>query len=682
MGQALQQLQALNLQQLREQQGPKAAKAGRAAAQALYDVFKAMQGLLDAGSYLAATLQLVQSDQDKVRRRALRLFAERLAALQASLDSEDSELSARVKERRLAAAAGPALQLCQLLPGFLSATGAKAPSAMTRQAALLALEPVARMYGGQAPEQLLASLPSVLAAAADKGSAAVRASALACTATIVKALGPKIVGQLPATAEAVLAAVARAQQQVSSSAAAPAADSDVEEEQEGASAAEEAALELSSGLAAVDAMVRTLGAFVSPYLPRLLQSLLQPAVLACKAAGCSAFAAEIRAGLPAAIPARLLFQPLFGQWEHAAAVAAAGSADVSSAVALLGMVSSAASHMDSKSAAAYHEQFFAFLLTALDARQQRLLPAASPALLQLEAAAVQALVSLVMKLSEARFKPLFLRLLDWAAPASGAAGSGSGPGRVATLLACADAITARLRSVFVPYFKHLQDICIQQLTGAGSDQQQPKKKRKKGADATAAAAAAGGATEDPEAVLTGWLARMRAVRALHRCLLHDTVSFLDQDRFQALLPPLVAQLDAAAPADVLPVLAEQCAAADLEAGLRLGARTELDALRTAAVACLTQMAITGNSDTLWKPLNHQSLMVTRSGSAASRLAGLEVLAQLVAHLNEEFISLIPETIPFLAELVEDSEAVVEARAQEVVKLLEEASGEKLDQYMR
>jgi U3 small nucleolar RNA-associated protein 10 len=675
MGQALQQLQALNLQQLREQQGPKAAKAGRAAAQALYDVFKAMQGLLDAGSYLAATLQLVQSDQDKARRRALRLFAERLAALQASLDSEDSELSTRVKERRLAAAAGPALQLCQLLPGFLSATGAKAASAMTRQAALLALEPVARMYGGQAPEQVLGSLPSVLAAAADKGSAAVRASALACTATIVKALGPKIVGQLPATAEAVLAAVARVQQQVSSKAAAPAADSD--EEQEGASAAEEAALELSSGLAAVDAMVRTLGAFVSPYLPRLLQNLLQPAVLACKAAGCSAFAAEIRAGLPAAIPARLLLQPLFDQWEHAAAVAAAGSADVSSAVALLGMVSSAASHMDSKSAAAYHEQFFAFLLTALDTRQQRLLPAASPALLQLEASAVQALVALVMKLSEARFKPLFLRLLDWAAPASG-----SGPGRVATLLACADAITARLRSVFVPYFKHLQDICIQQLTGSGSDQQQPKKKRKKGADATAAAAAAGGAAEDPEAVLTGWLARMRALRALHRCLLHDTVSFLDQDRFQVLLPPLVAQLDAAAPADVLPVLAEQCAAADLEAGLRLGARTELDALRTAAVACLTQMAITGNSDTLWKPLNHQALMVTRSGSAASRLAGLEVLAQLVGHLNEEFISLIPETIPFLAELVEDSEAVVEARTQEVVKLLEEASGEKLDQYMR
>ena len=70
------------------------------------------------------------------------------------------------------------------------------------------------------------------------------------------------------------------------------------------------------------------------------------------------------------------------------------------------------------------------------------------------------------------------------------------------------------------------------------------------------------------------------------------------------------------------------------------------------------------------------------GRPAGRLAALEVVSQLVAALREEYLVLLPETIPFLAELVEDSEPAVEARAQQVVAALEEVSGEKLDQYMK
>lgn len=40
-----------------------------------------------------------------------------------------------------------------------------------------------------------------------------------------------------------------------------------------------------------------------------------------------------------------------------------------------------------------------------------------------------------------------------------------------------------------------------------------------------------------------------------------------------------------------------------------------------------------------------------------------------------------QTIPFIAELLEDTDAAVEARTQQLVALLEEISGEKLDQYM-
>ena len=75
-------------------------------------------------------------------------------------------------------------------------------------------------------------------------------------------------------------------------------------------------------------------------------------------------------------------------------------------------------------------------------------------------------------------------------------------------------------------------------------------------------------------------------------------------------------------------------------------------------------------------------MVTRSSSPSARLAGLEAAGQLASRLREEYLLLLPESLPFLSELLEDGDPRVEARAQEVVALLEELSGEKLDGYLR
>ena len=54
----------------------------------------------------------------------------------------------------------------------------------------------------------------------------------------------------------------------------------------------------------------------------------------------------------------------------------------------------------------------------------------------------------------------------------------------------------------------------------------------------------------------------------------------------------------------------------------------------------------------------------------------------MGRLSEEYLALLPETLPFLAELLEDAELAVEARAQRVVRQLEALSGESLEQYLR
>lgn len=82
---------------------------------------------------------------------------------------------------------------------------------------------------------------------------------------------------------------------------------------------------------------------------------------------------------------------------------------------LLATTAACLQHADRHTVASQADRVWAFLLRALDARQRlsvSSLPAAHAS--AAEAAAVDVLVALVLKLSEARFRPLFLRLLDWA----------------------------------------------------------------------------------------------------------------------------------------------------------------------------------------------------------------------------------------------------------------------------
>lgn len=74
-------------------------------------------------------------------------------------------------------------------------------------------------------------------------------------------------------------------------------------------------------------------------------------------------------------------------------------------------------------------------------------------------------------------------------------------------------------------------------------------------------------------------------------------------------------------------------------------------------------------------------MQTRSEKLRPRILGLKVVKFLMEHLKEEYLVLLPETIPFLGELLEDSEHIVKSLAQSVFKELESISGENLRRYL-
>ena len=107
------------------------------------------------------------------------------------------------------------------------------------------------------------------------------------------------------------------------------------------------------------------------------------------------------------------------------------------------------------------------------------------------------------------------------------------------------------------------------------------------------------------------------LRALHACFLHGGGHAADEERFKRLLPPLVRQLSAAPPPEVLPALAadapgEQQPTSVADA-MPEGASEQDHVYGRAAVEALIEMAVSAGSDTLWKPLNHQVPVPPQSG---------------------------------------------------------------------
>ena len=77
----------------------------------------------------------------------------------------------------------------------------------------------------------------------------------------------------------------------------------------------------------------------------------------------------------------------------------------------------------------------------------------------------------------------------------------------------------------------------------------------------------------------------------------------------------------------------------------------------------------------------QVLRLTRSQHSSVREAAVLCALELFSSIGEELIILLPETLPFLSELLEDGDPAVESRTRELVRKLEELSGESVQSYL-
>lgn len=249
----------------------------------------------------------------------------------------------------------------------------------------------------------------------------------------------------------------------------------------------------------------------------------------------------------------------------------------------------------------------------------------------IELCIIKALVGLIMKLSEGSFRPLFESIFTWAIR-----DEPDNYNRAITFFRLTNEVSMSLKSLFLLFSSELVDSAGPMLDKCNLS--------KSDGDSCF------GNDKVKNLYLTEFI-----LRTLHNIFLHDHQNFINTHRFDIIMQPIVDQIE------------NELVLAD-------------EGIQQLIGTCIAQLAIAASDDILWKQLNYQVLMKTRSDNPSQRIFGVKVCVEMAKKLGEDFEPLVPETIPFLSELLEDEDYKVLEACQNGVRELETTVGESLQKY--
>jgi U3 small nucleolar RNA-associated protein 10 len=158
--------------------------------------------------------------------------------------------------------------------------------------------------------------------------------------------------------------------------------------------------------------------------------------------------------------------------------------------------------------------------------------------------------------------------------------------------------------------------------------------------------------QDDEVSIELW---SRVLRTLVKCFEHDQDDFWQTpSHFSAIAPVLCAQL---AHGSSLPLAIE-------------------------LIPAIVELAAAADSQENHKELNTAILKHLRSPNASVRLAAVRCEQVLTDRLGEEWMSMLPEMLPFISELQEDDDDVVEKETHRWIVKIESVLGESLDSMLQ
>jgi U3 small nucleolar RNA-associated protein 10 len=405
----------------------------------------------------------------------------------------------------------------------------------------------------------------------------------------------------------------------------------------------------------------------------------------------AAHAAALREALPRYAPPRLLLGPLgdamraaLGDVGEENASVSDGRVSAAAAAAALRMAASCVASAGSFPPA-HRDALVSMLLRALDVRRSHPPSFDGAAIDLVEGAAAEAFVTAASSLTESAFAPTLATATEWAK--ARASDPEAARARLSALFRVASALADALRGVFTPLAAPILDLAAAALDpeadgslgSLGSLGADAKRRRKEKSSRTEIEAELSFRAE-----CDAWRTRARALGAVRRICAHDSGEIIDAARFNRLHPLVSACLSAKPPA-VKPGKGSRDTSsfsppADL-ADLPDDAALAPGGVGAEAAACVAALIAAAPDDALWKPAHRGALQATRDAAPRARRVAVAALAATTARLEEEFLTLLPESIPYLSELFEDPDEEVEGAARELTATLAELSGEDLKSLM-
>ncbi|KAM7370301.1 hypothetical protein PAMP_009861 [Pampus punctatissimus] len=498
-----------------------------------YDVLDKVNALLPTDTFITVMRGLMENRLSSVRRKAMELLNNKL---QHKTQWEEQQVTV----------------LLQLTGDLLSIVGKthgkvteEVEQAINRQTALYSLKLLCRSFGFHHQEVfvpvLLRTTEIVTSPEEEKN---VTGSALLCIAEVVSTIKALAIPQLPRLMPAVLHMLTHRKQLLTNE------------------------IYLLSAVTALQRVVETLPHFISPYLldttlqvcrlTRLVEASSSSSSSSSATAQLSVRLTSLRSTLATKLPPRVLLPTLSKCY----------SVMVDQLGALMSILKGHIAHMEKDQLNIHQSELTAFFLTALDFRVEHCQGDLEKTA-QIEGSVIDSLLVMVMKLSEVTFRPLFFKLFDWSKSEAGS------KERLLTFYRLSDCIAERLKGLFVLFagnlVKSFADV-LRQTNVSRTD---------------------GSLFDSERGAEKSHLLLQYVLDCLHKIFLYDTQRFLSKERADALLGPLVDQVENTLGGD----------------------QVYQQMVTTHLVPCVGQFSVALADDTQWKTLNYQILLKTRHTNA-------------------------------------------------------------------
>ncbi|NXL34072.1 HEAT1 protein, partial [Glaucidium brasilianum] len=558
-----------------------------------YDMLDKVNALLPTETFIPVIRGLMTNQLPSVRRKAMDLL--------------NNKVQQRTKWQK-----SQILQLLELVPELIAIVQCKRKEeeeeqAINRQTALFSLKLLCKGFGTENPMPFVPVLKTAIdLISSEKEEKNVMGSALLCIAEVTYTVKAQAIPQLPRLMPALLKTLKNKKELVSNE------------------------IYLLSAVTALLKVAETLPHFLSPYLLDCLLQVVRLEKIMAEFGPSSQISLRItslKTILATRLASRILLPAVTKCYSEVA------NTRKKCLGPLMDILKEHIVGMEKEHLIAHQAELTAFFMKALDFRTEH----AQDDLEEVgktEAYIINCLTSMVMKLSEASFRPLFFKLFDWSKTES------SLKDRLLTFHRIADCIADKLKGLFTLFAGHLVKPFAETLNQVNISK-----------------------TDDPffdseNSTEKSCLLLQFTMDCLHKLFLFDTQKFLSKERTETLMMPLVDQLENT-----------------------LGGDEKFQERVTAhLIPCIAQFSVAMADDSLWKPLNYQILLKTRHTSPKVRFAALLALIEVAQKLKENYLVLLPESIPFLAELMEDECEEVEQQCQKTIHQLEVILGEPLQSY--